>query len=165
MSKEDINPDVADIEITQEDYDDEGKSSKKKKKKKDKSKKEEQDEEEKEEEFPEEEKKLYKIYKRAFHLLRKAIRSYNRRNKIESEKDLEIRFNKWKNENTPIESVKKNLIGEYINYEEIKETNDTNSNKEKEVEIKQLSHNRKDNKNEDKKEDTKEEKEIKDENE
>ena len=88
MSREDINPDVANIEITQEDDDDEGKSSKKKKKKKDKSKKEEQDEEEKEEEFTEEEKKLYKIYKRAFHLLRKAIRSYNRRNKVEPEIDL-----------------------------------------------------------------------------
>ena len=153
---------MANIEITQEDDDDEeGKSSKKKKKKKNKSKKEEQDEEEKEEEFTEEEKKLYKIYKRAFHLLRKAIRSYNRRNKIEPEKDLENRFNKWKNENAPIESVKKNLIGEYIKDEEIKETNDTNLNKEKEEEIKQLSHNRKDNKIEDKKEDTKKEKEEK----
>ena len=159
MSREDINPDVANIEITQEDDDDEGKSSKKKKKKKDKSKKEEQDEEEKEEEFTEEEKKLYKIYKRAFHLLRKAIRSYNRRNKIEPEKDLENRFNKWKNGNSLSESVKKNLIGEYNKDEEIKESNDTNSNKEKEVEIKQLSHTRKDDKKEVEKEDTKAEKE------
>ena len=54
LTREDINPDVANIEITQEDDDDdEGKSSKKKKKKKDKSKKEEQDEDDQEEEFTE----------------------------------------------------------------------------------------------------------------
>ena len=149
---------MANIEITQEDDDDEGKSSKKKKKKKDKSKKEEQNEEEKEEEFIGEEKKVYKIYKRAFHLLRKAIRSYNRRNKIEPEKDLEIKFKKWKNKNSPIGSVKKNLIREYIKDEEIKEINDTNSNKEKEIEIKQLSHAKKDNKKEDEKEEKKKKK-------
>ena len=44
-----------------------------------------------------EEKKLYKIYKRTFHMLRKVIRSYNKRNKIEPEKDIENRFIKWKN--------------------------------------------------------------------
>ena len=120
-SKEDINPDVANIEITQNDESDGEKKSKKKRKKKDKSKKdnenEEKENEEKEErEFTEEEKELIKKYKKAFHILRKVIRKYKKREQKEENYELtemKNRFNKWKDIN--IDDKNKELISKADN--------------------------------------------------
>ena len=88
ISKDEINPDIANIEITQDEDSDEKKKFNKKKKKSGK-------------EFTKEEKALIKIYKRAFHLLRKAIRSFKKRKKTKNEFNenilLDKHFLKWKN--------------------------------------------------------------------
>ena len=87
ISKDEINPDIINIEITQDDEESDNKSKKSKKKKK--------------KIFTKEEKELIKIYKRAYHLLRRAIRSFKKRNKANEEfkQSLELNnyFIKWKN--------------------------------------------------------------------
>ena len=92
ISKDEINPDIINIEITQDDDESDNKSKKSKKKKKNKRT------------FTKEEKELIKIYKRAFHLLRRAIRSFKKRNKANEEfkQSLELNnyFIKWKNKFT-----------------------------------------------------------------
>mgnify|MGYP003571320303 CR=1 FL=1 len=89
FSKDEINPDIINIEITQDDDESDNKSKKNKKKKKTKRV------------FTKEEKELIKIYKRAYHLLRRAIRSFKKRNKANEEfkQSLELNnyFIKWKN--------------------------------------------------------------------
>ena len=89
ISKDEINPDIANIEITQDDDSDEKKKFNKKKKKKNGR------------EYTKEEKAQIKSYKRAFHLLRKAIRSYKKRKKTKNEFNdnivLDKHFTKWKN--------------------------------------------------------------------
>lgn len=88
ISKDEINPDIANIEITQDEDSDEKKKFNKKKKKKNGK------------EFTKEEKVLIKIYKRAFHLLRRAIRSFKKRKKGKNEFNdnilLDKHFLKWK---------------------------------------------------------------------
>ena len=89
ISKDEINPDIANIEITQdEDSEDKKKFNKKKKKKNGR-------------EFTKEEKARIKTLKRAFHLLRKCIRSFKKRKKIKNEFNdniaLDKHFTKWKN--------------------------------------------------------------------
>ena len=89
ISKDEINPDIINIEITQDDDESDNKSKKNKKKKRNKKT------------FTKEEKELIKIYKRAFHLLRRCIRSFKKRNKANEEfkQSLELNnyFIKWKN--------------------------------------------------------------------
>ena len=89
ISKDEINPDIANIEITQDDDSEERKKFNKKKKKKN------------EREFTKEEKARIKILKRAFHLLRRAIRSFKKRKKTKKEFNenilLDKHFTKWKN--------------------------------------------------------------------
>ena len=107
IKDEDINPDVQNIEITQ-DSDNEKKQKKMKKGKKD------LNPEEKEEK---KKIKLIKIYNRALHLLRKAIRSYKKRNKtFDPDYELTRAFQKW------ITFVSKSNIYDYKN--EIKDEND-----------------------------------------
>ena len=77
--EEDINPDVVNIEITQEDDSGDQKKHKKGKKSKNSGEKEKEKKEEKKEERRKT--RLIKIYNKALHLLRKAIRSYKKRNK------------------------------------------------------------------------------------
>ena len=77
--EEDINPDVVNIEITQEDDSGDQKKHKKGKKSKNSGEKEKEKKEEKKEERRKA--RLIKIYNKALHLLRKAIRSYKKRNK------------------------------------------------------------------------------------
>ena len=106
IKDEDINPDVQNIEITQ-DSDNEKKQKKLKKGKKD------LNPEEKEEK---KKIKLIKIYNRALHLLRKAIRSYKKRNKtFDPDYELTRAFQKW------ITFVSKSNIYYYQN--EIKDEN------------------------------------------
>ena len=105
--EEEINPDVQDIEIMQED-DTETNENDKKSKSKD-SKSEEKDTQKNEEKITQkndekdiqknEEKDIIKIYKNAFHLLRKAIKSYAKRIKRTFNPDcaLKIHFLKWVN--------------------------------------------------------------------
>ena len=108
--KDEINPDIINIEITQDDDDSEDKRKSKRKKKK----------------LTKEEKELIKIYKRAFHLLRKVIRSFKKRTKKKDEKyyneEKNKYFNKWKNifknnftkKNKYIEI--ENILGEKIEF-------------------------------------------------
>ena len=106
IKDEDINPDVQNIEITQ-DSDNEKKQKKLKKGKKGLSP-----------EIKEEKKKikLIKIYNRALHLLRKAIRSYKKRNKtFDPDYELIRTFQKW------IAFVSKSNIYDYKN--ELKDEN------------------------------------------
>ena len=148
--KDEINPDIINIEITQDDDDSEEKKKSKRKKKK----------------FSKEEKELIKKYKKAFHLLRKAIRSYKKRNGGKKDKiGLDVYFNIWrnyiknnfiiKNKNKDIE----NILGEKIDfYKKEKEGNENleEKNIEKENGLPKI---KQENKIEEIKENKKEEKE------
>ena len=129
--KDEINPDIINIEITQDDDDSEErkKNIKKKKNKNDRV-------------YTKEEKKLIKIYKKAFHHLRRVIRSFKKRKKLNTE-GLDIYFNKWRNnfknkltnKNNDIE----NILGEKIEF--INEEKEENENLEKYKDINNKVHN------------------------
>ena len=139
-----------------DDSDEEEKTKKIKKKKKKKLKKEKKEGEEMDEDknnkkrkYTDEEKKKVKIYKKGMHLLRKAIRSYKKRN---NKNEYENRFKFWKNiinnskltkpEENNIEEIP-NKIDEKNNIEdknniikeikENKEENNSESNKEEQL--------------------------------
>ena len=88
LKEEDINPDVVNIEITQEDDSENEKKHKKNKKSKNNGEKDKKEERRKA--------RLIKVYNRALHLLRKAIRSYKKRNKtFNPDYELKYAFNLW----------------------------------------------------------------------
>ena len=114
--------DLEKIEFS-DDSEEEKKIKKKKKKKKKKIKKENNDGNEKDEnkrKYTDEEKKWVKIYERGMHLLRKAIRSYKKRN---NKNEYEDRFKLWKNLIISNIKIISNEIDLNNNQEEIKEKN------------------------------------------
>jgi hypothetical protein len=114
--------DLEKIEFS-DDSREEKKIKKKKKKKKKKIKKENNDGNEKDEnirKYTDEEKKWVKIYERGMHLLRKAIRSYKKRN---NKNEYEDRFKLWKNLIISNIKIISNEIDLNNNQEEIKEKN------------------------------------------
>ena len=140
--------DLEKIEFS-DDSEEEKKIKKKKKKKKKKIKKENNDGNEKDEnkrKYTDEEKKWVKIYERGMHLLRKAIRSYKKRN---NKNEYEDRFKLWKNLIFSNIKIISNEIDLNNNQEGIKEkNNEKNFNND----INKVEENKKENINEEKKE-------------